>query len=81
MDIDAFLAEAKKLQFQQYYACYWFCFNLPMGHFGDSNMDYINWITQRHEDFKPMSKYLYTENYYNEFLEYLKTYSQQNKIK
>jgi len=52
-----------------------------MGEFKESNIDYINWIDQRHRDFTPMAKYLNSGKYFNEFMDYLKRYVTENRKK
>lgn len=74
MDIDTYLDEAQRQQYQPYYACYWFCFDRPMGEFKESNIDYINWIDQRHRDFAPTAKHPHSGKYFYEFMDYLKKY-------
>lgn len=80
MNIETYLDDAQKKQYQPYYACYWFCFDRPMGEFKESNMDYINWIDQRHRDFAPMSKYPNSGKYFYEFMDYLKKYVTERRI-
>lgn len=80
MDIEQYLECALRNQYQPYYACYWFCFDRPMGEFKESNMDYILWIDQRHKDFAPMAKYSNSGKYFYEFMDYLKKYVTEKRI-
>ena len=80
IDIDAYLEDAMRKQYQPYYACFCFCFDRPMGEFLRSNAKYINWINQRHRDFTPMAKHLHGEKYFYEFMDYLKKYVTDARI-
>jgi hypothetical protein len=81
MDIETYLDDAQRNQYQPYYACYWFCFDRPMGEFKDSNADYINWIDERHREFSPQAKHhIGSGMYFNEFMAYLKKYVTENRI-
>jgi hypothetical protein len=79
-ELETFLEEALKQQYQPYYACYWFCFNRPMGEFGESNADFIGWIGARHREFSPTANFQHGEKYHQEFFEFLKKYVVENRI-
>lgn len=78
MCIDAFLQECEKQGFQPYYSCYWYYFNKPIGYF--NNVDYIFWIDKHHKYFQEtFNKPIYSKNYRNDFLEYLKNYVEERR--
>jgi len=81
MDIEQFLTDALRNQYQPYYSCYWFCFDRPMGEFKDSNADYIKLIDERHREFKPQAKHHTSRGmYFNDFMVYLKKYVTERRI-
>ena len=81
MEIEQFLLDAERKQYQPYYACYLFCFDMPIGEFRESNDNYINWINERHREFRPHAKdHTSSGAYFNEFMTYLKKYVTENRI-
>ena len=78
MDIETFLKEANSKNIQPYYACYLFLYGQKAVETEKSNIDYVNWINERHRDFEPISKHKYSKKYFHEFIEYLKEYVTKN---
>ena len=74
MDIETFLKDASSKNIQPCYACYMFFYGINTTKHKKSNIDYINWINQRHKDFEQISRHKHSEKYFNEFIEYLKEY-------
>ena len=79
MDIETFLKEASSKNIQPYYACYLFFYGQQVIEPKKSNIDYVNWINERHIDFESISKHKYSKKYFHEFIEYLKEYVTKNK--
>ena len=69
---EQFLTEAQANQLQPYWAAWLYATGRPLDYQPESNAEYMAWIAEKHEAFRPLAQHPNSGRYHYEFLAFLK---------